>query len=130
MGVSRRPPEGIAQVALAESIGMSAGQISQLVDRLGAVKLIESTRSASDRRRRLWRVTDAGRDTLFEAGCRLAIRVEELDRRLSHVELGTLKDFLERLSAETRGPVLPHPNGSRSHDRRSPKSHGWFWLVC
>lgn len=106
------PPDGLAQVALSENLGMSPAQISQLVDRLGEVGLLDSTRSRKDRRRRLWKLTDTGRETLFEAGCKMAVRVVEFDDRLNSLELGTLKDFLERLSAEADGPnLLPEKKG-------------------
>lgn len=91
--------EGQAQVGLAEALGMSPGQVSSLVERLRSRDLLESNRSTSDRRRRLWRLTSGGRDCLADAGRVLAERAGDLNRHLNPSEQDLLRDLLQRVAS-------------------------------
>ena len=85
--------------SLAEALGMSPGQVSSLVERLRSRDLLESNRSTSDRRRRLWRLTSAGRDCLADAGRVLAERAGDLNRHLNPSEQDLLRDLLQRVAS-------------------------------
>ena len=64
--------EGIAQNRLADSVGLSPAQVSGLVERMGRRNLIERYSGSADRRRRLWKISSTGRQTLGEVLARLA----------------------------------------------------------
>ncbi len=98
---SQAPDEGLAQVGLADALGMSPGQVSSLVERLRTAELLESSRSTTDRRRCLWRLTGEGRGCLEAAGRRLAERVDELNSHLSHSEQELLHVLLERVASKS-----------------------------
>ncbi len=54
------PPEGQGQHELVALLGVSAAQLSNLVEQLSARGLIVGRRPAHDRRRQYWRLTDEG----------------------------------------------------------------------
>jgi len=57
-------PAGLCQSELADSLAVSAAQVSGLVERLRRNGLLEGRRPAADRRRQHWRLTSQGRATL------------------------------------------------------------------
>jgi DNA-binding MarR family transcriptional regulator len=60
----KAPPLGFSQNELADKLAVSAAQISGLVEQLRGAGLLQGRRAATDRRRQLWRLTDAGETTL------------------------------------------------------------------
>ena len=62
----RSPPQGIFQYQLAAAVGVSAAQMSGLVERLRRQGLLAGSRADGDRRRQYWRLTTAGERLLAE----------------------------------------------------------------
>jgi DNA-binding MarR family transcriptional regulator len=58
------------QSELAEAVGVSAAQMSGLVERLRRRELLQFERHCTDRRRQVWQLTAAGK-TLLTAVCNL-----------------------------------------------------------
>jgi DNA-binding MarR family transcriptional regulator len=54
------PPEGLAQTHIASVLAISPASVSLQVEQLRAEGLLKGHRVASDRRRQLWRLTEAG----------------------------------------------------------------------
>jgi DNA-binding MarR family transcriptional regulator len=61
---SQGPQQGSAQSEMAARLGLSAAQVSGLVEQLRGEELLTCQRSPSDRRRQLWRPTDSGKQVL------------------------------------------------------------------
>lgn len=102
---SEAPAEGMPQVAFAESLGISPAQVSALVERLRERGRLESNRCPQDRRRRLWRLTDSGRQSLELASQQLAQRLAELPSPLDRDELASIRQRLESLIASLAKPA-------------------------
>lgn len=94
---SEAPTEGMAQVAFAGALGVSPAQVSVNVERLREQGWLESNRCANDRRRRLWRLTDAGRQVLKQAGRELTERLSALEFEVSVEELNAVRTLLGKL---------------------------------
>jgi len=81
------------QSALAEPLGISPAQVSAIVEKLRRQEFISSVAHASDRRRRLWRLTAEGR-LRFEWICKRVGRLSsswrffELDQAIPSLEKG------------------------------------------
>ena len=93
------PAEGVSQNELAVRIGVSAAQISSLVERLRATGYLEGRRDPADRRRQCWRLTTAGEDCLRTALASLADWTAQLKQRLDEPAAETLHGLLARLEA-------------------------------
>lgn len=96
---SQAPPQGMPQVAFAHALGISAAQVSVMVERLREQGWLESTRCVSDRRKRLWRVTESGLAILHQAGAELTRRIDCLESPIELTELDSLRQLLEKLAA-------------------------------
>jgi len=96
---------GIAQNELAATVGVSAAQMSGLVERLRQRGLLIANRCARDRRRQYWRLTDEGNRTLNEIRSDFAGVSVALNRHLSVDEQKLLASLLERLIRAAERPL-------------------------
>jgi MarR family 2-MHQ and catechol resistance regulon transcriptional repressor len=98
------PAGGIGQKELAETLAVSAAQVSGLVERLRRQGLIEGSRAASDRRRQLWRLTPEGHRLLHHVLRDLSAWAERLDARLGADNTSRLTRHLDELLGALRSP--------------------------
>src|SRR5688572_23568932 len=90
---------GMVQGDLAIAVGVSPALMSGLVQRLLERGLIEMQRSTVDRRRQVWRTTEAGRAVLVELRPLLTRLAGYLDQRVPPDEQQQVVELCERLSA-------------------------------
>jgi len=91
--------EGRSQQEIADSIGLPASRIVEIVDRLEEKGWIERRTHGADRRRRELFVTARGRDVI-ESVRTISIEHERaMTRALDPIELETLIGLLERIAA-------------------------------
>jgi DNA-binding MarR family transcriptional regulator len=88
---------GQVQVDLAAAIGISPAQMSGLAERLRARELVAMHRSATDRRRQVWRTTPAGESLLAQAAAHLDVLAIAVDGGLSSAEQQTVETLCRRL---------------------------------
>ncbi len=96
---SRAGASGASQTDLAGSIGVSAAQISGVVDRLRGRGLLAAQRNDTDRRRQHWRLTESGQRLLARALDDLSVLIRRLDQQLPAADRKTAEHVLARLSA-------------------------------
>ena len=105
----RTSPSGMVQNELAARVGMSKSQTSALVESLRLRGLITGYRTPEDRRRQIWRITDAGRETVERLYGQLASLNESWDALFSATERRQLFALLGRISSlrgnSTAGPI-------------------------
>jgi DNA-binding MarR family transcriptional regulator len=97
--------DGHVQVEIAAAIGVSPAQMSGLVERLRSRGLVAMHRLAHDRRRQIWKATDAGPELLES----IAERLQELERTIAgrfhgdelHAATGLCKRMADALSADS-----------------------------
>jgi len=94
----RAGSQGLAQRELADSLGVSAPQMSGLVERLRQRKLLTSRRCRLDRRRQLWIVDVDGQQLLIQISRDLEHLTATLDRSLSPQQRQLLTSLLRRLA--------------------------------
>src|SRR5215510_7646639 len=87
---------GRIQVDLAGAIGISPAQMSGMVERLRSRGLVAMHRLAMDRRRQVWRTTQAGQTLLAEAADHLNQLATCIRGALSDVEQNAAEDLCER----------------------------------
>lgn len=92
--------DGVSQSQLAAGLGVSAAQISALVERLRQAGLIVGRRDGADRRRQLWQLTAAGRSAWETALAEVQRAVEPLAARLGRSRGEHLRRALTALVAE------------------------------
>ena len=105
------PPAGLSQNELADALAVSPAQVSGLVERLRCRGLLESRRSAEDRRRQYWRLSDAGQAALQMALNDLADWAQQLDERLAidgPEDAIRLAELIDRLASVLRS-AEPRP---------------------
>jgi DNA-binding MarR family transcriptional regulator len=88
---------GQVQVELAAAIGISPSQMSGLVERLRSRELVAMHRSATDRRRQVWRTTPAGENLLGEIAAQLDALGAIIQGGLSTAEQQTVESLCQRL---------------------------------
>lgn len=96
---------GIAQSELVENIGVSAAQISGLVDRLRRQGLLVGKRCDSDRRRQHWSLASEGNRLLDEIRADLSLVSVGLTKHLSVDEQKLLASLLRRLTRNAKQPL-------------------------
>ena len=111
---------GVAQNELAGAAGVSAAQMSGLVERLRQRGLLLPKRCAEDRRRQYWNLTDEGSRTLHEIQADFGAVSAALTRHLSIDEQKLLASLLERLARAAERPlalraVSPDTDDSGQH---------------
>lgn len=92
---------GMVQGELATAIGVSPALMSGMVERLRQRSLLEMQRSLVDRRRQVWRTTEAGRQVLADLRPVLLRLAGQLAERFSPVDQQTLECLCERLLTAT-----------------------------
>jgi DNA-binding MarR family transcriptional regulator len=112
---------GQVQVDLAATLGISPAQMSGLVERLRARELVAMHRSATDRRRQVWRTTAAGETLLKQAAGHLGALADAVDGGLSTTEQQTIELLCRRLveavgqPGRRTGANAPRPAGQDEH---------------
>jgi DNA-binding MarR family transcriptional regulator len=86
------------QVELATSLGVSPAQMSGIVERLGAQRLLEMHRHTADRRRQIWRTSAAGQALLQQAAARLEELAAALEIRLPPGEFHAAQPLCRRVA--------------------------------
>jgi DNA-binding MarR family transcriptional regulator len=92
--------DGIAQNRLAAAVGLSPGQVSGLVDRMGRQGWIAPCERPGDRRRRLWQITPMGREARDRVLARLAPAATACEASAGAVGLDDLVQLLAGLGDE------------------------------
>ncbi len=108
---------GISQTDLAACVGVSAAQVSGLVDQLRRRQLLSAERCGDDRRRQLWKLTEAGDQLLQAALGDLDELAKRLDEQFSRRDHATIEQLLSRLTTATQDvPPLTvfDPDGDKS----------------
>jgi DNA-binding MarR family transcriptional regulator len=100
-----RSPAVVAQHDLADAVGVSAAQMSGLVEKLRRRGLLIACRDERDRRRQLWGLTTAGREVVRDIRRHLAGSSQALVGGLSPREQQTLVSLLGRLAQEEPPPA-------------------------
>lgn len=93
--------------ALAESIGLTRGAVSKLVERLREKKLLTRTEAAGDRRYQDVALTAAGRALVPKLAALADANDAEFFSHLTAAERKTLLALLRRLAAANRLETLP-----------------------
>lgn len=88
---------GTAQVVFAQALGVSAAQVSTLVERLREQGWLQSERCTQDRRRRLWNLTDEGRAVLQRASEAITRRLHDQRPDVQQDDIILLNQLLTRL---------------------------------
>ena len=96
---------GIAQSELVANIGVSAAQMSGLVDRLRQQGLLTARRCDSDRRRQYWSLAGEGRRVLEEIRADLNFVSAGLTKHLTVDEQGLLASLLHRVTQFSMRPI-------------------------
>lgn len=112
---------GLSQTELATTVGVSAGQVSSLVESLRRGGWTELETSAGDRRRHAWRLTAAGQQLLEQGWQALLERSVEWDRQLSPDERAELGQLLARLQTAV-APGRRAPSGGQARGIQPDKS--------
>ena len=99
-------------IELAREMGIDAGAITRLVDRLAAKGLVERVRSESDRRVVHLRLTDAGETAAAEVPHVLAAANNDFLRGFSEAEWKQLRSLLDRMA--DNGHALQAERAERS----------------
>lgn len=111
---------GIAQTDLVAEIGVSAAQMSGLVERLRQQDLLAAKRCDSDRRKQYWNLTNQGKRLLDEIQADLSVVSHGLSKHLSVDEQRLLASLLQRLTRSAKQPfalraVAPDTNELGQH---------------
>jgi DNA-binding MarR family transcriptional regulator len=88
---------GQVQVDLAAAIGISPAQVSGLVERLRSRELVAMRRSATDRRRQVWRTAAAGETLLGEVASHFDALAAAVDGGVSTAQQQTVAALCRRL---------------------------------
>lgn len=93
------PPEGLSATQLALRAGMTKQALGELAASLEARGLIESVSDPTDRRLRIWRPTDVGREASAAADRAIATVERRWRRRIGATDWDALRDTLLRARA-------------------------------
>ena len=111
-----RHAEGLCQSALAEQTGLSAAQVSGLVDQLERQALIEVVRSPIDRRRRLCRLASRGHEQLSRILYQVAPLTQRLHDHIGSAARDELRQTLQSLLGMSNRPHGGEESGSEKPD--------------
>ncbi|MBX7166219.1 MAG: MarR family winged helix-turn-helix transcriptional regulator [Pirellulales bacterium] len=100
-------PAGLHQNQLAAELGVSAAQISALVERLQQRGLIAGHRDPRDRRRQVWLPTSQGRQLLDAVLARLEPWLADAERHVSAAEVRELGAALRHFQIAIKDPGAP-----------------------
>jgi DNA-binding MarR family transcriptional regulator len=93
------PPEGLSATQLAVRAGMTKQALGELAASLEARGLYESVSDPHDRRLRIWRQTDLGREAAEAADRAIATVERRWRRRIGAADWDVLRDTLMRVRA-------------------------------
>ena len=110
------------QVELAAAIGISPAQMSGVVERLRSRALVAMHRSATDRRRQVWRTTLAGETLLGQIAGRLDALAITIQGGLSTAEQQAVESLCQRL-VEAVGTQSRRPSGQGQHGGEQDEQH-------
>jgi DNA-binding MarR family transcriptional regulator len=91
------PPEGLSATQLAVRAGMTKQALGELASVLEARGLLESVSDPTDRRLRIWRRTDLGREASETADQAIATVERRWRRRIGAADWDALRDTLIRV---------------------------------
>jgi DNA-binding MarR family transcriptional regulator len=115
--------DGITQNALAEEIGVSAAQISSVVERLKQRDWLTGCRGRRDRRRIYWRLTEAGRAMLCRLSTVLSPMARGWDREIPPSEFNRLMAAMRQLTRLSEQPAVLRrvgpPDSAAEYDGRT-----------
>lgn len=103
-GHKKSGPCDLAQNDLARLLAVSAAQVSMLVERLRRKGFLEGRRATVDRRRRYWRLTEAGQTALAQIVAALADWADQLDAMLGRHASDDLARLVTELTTNLRSP--------------------------
>jgi DNA-binding MarR family transcriptional regulator len=116
---------GQVQVELAAAIGISPAQMSGVVERLRSRELVAMHRSATDRRRQVWRTTAAGETLLAEIAGQLEAVAATIQGGLTTAEQHAVESLCQRLVEAVGGPGRRHGGaglrGGEQDEQRASK---------
>jgi DNA-binding MarR family transcriptional regulator len=116
---------GQVQVELAAAIGISPAQMSGVVERLRSRELVAMHRSATDRRRQVWRTTAAGETLLGEIAGQLDALAATIQGGLSTTEQQVVQSLCQRLVEAVGRPARRHSDpglrGGEQDEQRASK---------
>lgn len=104
----RWTPQGIVQQELAVAVGVSAAQMSGLVERLRQQGLLAGSRDDGDRRRQYWRLTAAGEHLLAEILAEISQWTHGWERACSPQDRKAILDWLRELAQAVAEPSPAH----------------------
>jgi MarR family 2-MHQ and catechol resistance regulon transcriptional repressor len=110
---------GMVQGELAAAIGVSPALMSGMVERLRQRSLLEMQRSLVDRRRQVWRTTEAGRQLLADLRPVLVRLAGQLSERFSSADQQTLENLCDRLLTAANSISLATPIAQPATERRA-----------
>ena len=93
------PPEGLSATQLAVRAGMTKQALGELAASLEARGVYESVSHPTDRRLRIWRPTDLGREAAEAADLAIATVERRWRRRIGAADWDALRDTLIRVRA-------------------------------
>jgi DNA-binding MarR family transcriptional regulator len=112
--------EGIRMSALADQMQLTAGAVTQLVDQLQRMGLVERVADASDRRATRVRPTPAA-EAGYEAGRRfIAEREAAWSRLVGPRRWATFRDVLEQIAAHEDASATPRTPSPRTNAAAAP----------
>ena len=117
---------GQVQVELAAAIGISPAQMSGVVERLRLRELVAMHRSATDRRRQVWRTTAAGETLLGDIAAQLdGLSATTIQGGLSTAEQQVVESLCQRLVEAVGTQARRHsgqaPRGDEQDEQRASK---------
>ncbi len=112
-------------VELRNRLTIDAGHLSRIVSRLGSAGLVERSRSESDGRRQVLRLTGAGRQAFEDLNARSDRQAEQLLGRLAAPDRSALMGSL----ANVRALLDADAGGARTVVIRGPRAGDLGWVV-
>lgn len=112
LGVLRRSPD-ISQRELSTRLGLHPSRLVAMLDELQNRGLVERQQSVDDRRQNAVRLTDKGKETIFEIGRIAREHREKICASLSVSEQEQLAELLRRIAAEQGLTPGVHPGYRR-----------------
>jgi DNA-binding MarR family transcriptional regulator/N-acetylglutamate synthase-like GNAT family acetyltransferase len=114
--------------ALREELGLDAGYLSRILQRLRRAGLISATTAAGDRRRRLLGLTPRGRRTFGALDARSSREVSALLGRLAPAARRRLAGAMTTIESEL-APAEEHAAPARRWSLRGPVPGDFGWVV-
>ena len=118
----RVPPSGLGQNELAARLAVSAAQVSSVVEQLRRQRFLVGRRAKTDRRRKLWRLTPAGRAKLQAVLADLADWAGPLGDQLVTEDSHALVRLLDRLAEMLRTRAEKRQSTKQPPERLAPRA--------